>query len=97
VKTSAPSDRSRRRLAALRNRATLESARAAGLLGTAKDARVAGRVPARLLAAAKKSTDLSSDTDVIEIALARLALEDDFGAKLVRRKGSLGRELELEF
>jgi hypothetical protein len=81
----------------MRNRATLESARAAGLLGASKNARVAGRVSAKLVAAAKKSAGLSSDTDVIEIALAKLALEDDFGAKLVRNKGSLPRELDIEF
>jgi len=49
------------------------------------------------VAAAKKSADLASDTDLIEIALAKLALEDDFGVKLVRRKGSLPRDLEIEF
>jgi len=81
----------------MRNRATLESARAAGLLGAAKNARVAGRVSAELVAAAKRSAGLSSDTDVIEIALAKLALEDDFGVKLVRNKGSLPRELDIEF
>ena len=66
-----------------------------GLLGAAKNARVAGRVSAELVAAAKQSTGLSSDTDVIEIALARLALEDDFGAKLVRNKGSVPREIDI--
>jgi hypothetical protein len=85
-----------RKLATLRNRATLESARAAGLLGNARNARVAGRVSSELVAAAKKSAGLSSDTDVIEIALARLALEDDFGARLVRNKGSVPRELNIE-
>jgi len=85
-----------KKLAALRNRATLESARAAGLLGDAKDARVAGRVSSELVAAAKKRAGLSSDTDVIEIALARLALEDDFGARLVRNKGSVPQEFKIE-
>jgi hypothetical protein len=83
-------------VATLRNRATLESARAAGLLGDAKDARVAGRVSSELVAAAKKRAGLSSDTDLIEIALARLALEDDFGARLVRNKGSVPREINIE-
>ena len=83
-------------LATLRKRETLESARAAGLLGDAKDARVAGRVSSELVAAAKRRSGLSSDTDVIEIALARLALEDDFGARLVRNKGSVPRELDIE-
>lgn len=83
--------------AARRNALTLESARAAGLLGRAKRARVAGRVSAELVAAAKRSAGLSSDTELIEIALAKLALEDEFGVKLVRRKGSVPRELDLEF
>jgi hypothetical protein len=74
----------------------MEQARAAGLLGNAKNTRIAGRVSSALVAAAKKRAGISSDTDVIEIALATLALEDDFGAKLVRRKGSVPRDLNLE-
>jgi hypothetical protein len=97
MKDPVPAVESSKALAALRNRATLDCARAAGLLGDAKDARVAGRVSSELVAAAKKRAGLSSDTDVIEIALARLALEDDFGARLVRNKGSVPRELDIEF
>jgi len=96
MKTSESTHRSKA-LAERRNRATLESARAAGLLGGARSARVAGRVPAGLVAAAKKSAGLTSDTDLIEVALARLALEDDFGAKLVRDRGALSRDIDLEF
>jgi hypothetical protein len=91
-----PASAESRTLASVRNLATLESARAVGLLGDAKDARIAGRVSSRLIAAAKKSAGLSSDTDVIEMALARLALEDDFGARLVRNKGSVPREFDIE-
>lgn len=83
-------------LAAARRQATMEQARAAGLLGKAKNTRIAGRVPSALVAAAKKRAGITSDTDVIEIALATLALEDDFGAKLVRRKGAVPRALDLE-
>jgi hypothetical protein len=97
MKGSPSAARSRKAIAALRNQATLKSARAAGLLGGTKNARVAGRVSAELVAAAKKSANLSSDTDVIEVALAKLALEDDFGVNLARRKGSLDRDIELEF
>ena len=96
MKTAGPIDQRRKRLAEMRNRAALESARSAGLLGGARSARVAGRVPAGLVAAAKKSAGLSSDTDLIEVALARLALEDDFGAKLVRDKGTLPRDIDIE-
>jgi len=79
-----------------RVRATLEQARKSGLLGGPKDTRIAGRVSRRLVAAAKRRAGAQSDSDVIEIALAALALEDDFGIKLVRRKGSLPRDVELE-
>lgn len=96
MKKLSPTDTSRKELAELRNRATLATARAAGLLGTGKDARVAGRVSSTLVSAAKRSAGLSSDSDVIEVALARLALEDDFGARLVRNKGSIPRELAIE-
>lgn len=78
-----------------RHEATLNQARAAGLLGAAKNARIAGRVSAKLVAAAKKRAGITSDTDVIEIALATLALEDDFGTKLVRRKGSIPKDLDI--
>jgi hypothetical protein len=97
MKDAVSPQESNKALAALRNRATLDSARAAGLLGDAKNTRVAGRVSSELVAAAKRRSGLSSDTDVIEIALARLALEDDFGARLVRNKGSVPRELDIEF
>jgi hypothetical protein len=81
--------------AVTRHQATLDQARAAGLLGKARNARIAGRVSAKLVAAAKKRAGLKSDTEVIEIALATLALQDDFGAKLVRRKGSVPKDLDL--
>jgi hypothetical protein len=97
VTNSSLPEHGRKALTATRNRATLEQARAAGLLGDAKDARIAGRVSSELISAAKKRAGISSDTDVIEIALATLALEDDFGAKLVRRKGSVPRDIDLEF
>ncbi len=96
MKLSEASERRRKLVAEMRTRATLESARAAGLIGGARSARVAGRVPAGLVAAAKKNTGLSSDTDLIEVALAKLALEDEFGPKLVRNKGTLPRDLDIE-
>jgi hypothetical protein len=65
-------------------------------LAQAKNARITGRVSARLVAAAKKRAGITSDTDVIEVALATLALEDDFGAKLVGRKGTVPKDIDLE-
>ncbi len=82
-------------IALKRNRLVLEQARAVGLLGEAKDTRLSGRVPAGLVEAAKKRAHVSSDTELLELALSRLALEDDFGARLVRRKGSVPAEIDL--
>ena len=82
-------------IALKRNRLVLEQARAVGLLGEAKDTRLSGRVPAGLIEAAKKRAHVSSDTELLELALARMALEDDFGARLVRRKGSVPANIDL--
>lgn len=78
-----------------RNKLVLDQARESGLLGAVKDKRLTGRISSELVEAAKKRAHVSSDTELIELALSRLALEDDFGAKLVRRKGSLPRDLDL--
>lgn len=83
-------------IARLRKALLHEEARAAGLLGSPKDARVAGRVSARLLAEAKKRAGVASDTELIELALSRLALEDDFGPKLLRRKGRVPPRVAIE-
>jgi hypothetical protein len=83
-------------VARIRNRLAFAQAKAAGLLGTAKNARLSGRVPTRLLEAAKRSAHVGSDTELLELALSRLALEDEFGARLVHRKGSIPADIDLE-
>ena len=80
-----------------RNTLALDQAREAGLLGPRKDARIAGRISAALLGAAKKRTRVVSDTELLEIALSRLVLEDDFGRRFVRRKGRISKSVDLEF
>jgi hypothetical protein len=49
------------------------------------------------VAAAKEKSGIASDTELLEYALAKVALEDDFGAKLVRRKGRVAKDIPLEF
>jgi hypothetical protein len=90
-----PSTEIEKHIALQRNRRVLEQARAAGLLGEAKNTRLSGRVPASLIEAAKRRAHVSSDTELLELALSRLALEDDFGARLVRRKGSVPADIDL--
>ena len=72
------------------------AAEEAGLFAGSKDS-IGARVPKPLLDAAKEKSGLSKTTDVVEYALAKLALEDDFGPKLLARKGRVSRDLDLEF
>jgi hypothetical protein len=78
-----------------RRSVTLATAEAEGLLGI-KDKTIAGRVPAPLVAAAKDRSGLKSDSDLLLYALSKVALEDDFGRKLVARKGTIPRTVTLE-
>ena len=80
-----------------RNTLALDQAREAGLLGPRKDARISGRISAALLGAAKERAHVVSDTELLEIALSRLVLEDDFGRRFVRRKGKVPKSVDLEF
>jgi hypothetical protein len=83
------------KVALTRNKLVLEQAKAVGLLGTAKNTRLSGRVPSELIEAAKKRAHVTSDNELLELALSRLALEDDFGARLVARKGSISSDIDL--
>ncbi len=87
------------RSSALANRqqTKLDTAREAGLLGQTKDARIAGRVSAKLLGLVRAKLGMFSDSDIIELALTTLALEDESGAELLKRKGSVPRDIELGF
>lgn len=79
-----------------RQRAVIATARQLGLLG-GENSRIGGRIRRDLVAAAKEKSGIASDTDLLEYALAKVALEDDFGSKLVRRKGRIARDIDLEF
>lgn len=71
-------------------------ARNAGLVGGPKDAIIRGRVSKALVKAAKKRAGVSSDTELLEVALSNLALADDFGEKFLKRKGTVDPDLDLE-
>lgn len=89
------SPESEAKIALNRNKRVLEQAKAIGLLGGAKNTRLSGRVPSELIEAAKKRAHVTSDTELLELALSRLALEDDFGARLVSRKGWIPADIDL--
>ena len=74
----------------------MNEARDAGLVGGPKDTVIRGRVSKSLVKAAKKRAGVTSDTELLEIALSSFALEDDFGERFLKRKGSVDRDLPLE-
>lgn len=80
----------------IRDALVLDQARDAGLLGGRKATRISGRISAALLEAAKERAHVRSDTELLELALSRLVLEDDFGRRFVRRKGKVPKNVDLE-
>jgi hypothetical protein len=63
---------------------------------TGDTGRIAARIKMSLITAAKQRSGIASDTALLEYALARVALEDDFGAKLLARKGKVPADIDLE-
>jgi hypothetical protein len=82
--------------AKLRQRHMMEWAEQSGLL-EGENGRIGGRIRRRLLRAAKERSGISSDTELLEYALAKVACEDDFGVKLLARKGTVPRDIDLDF
>jgi hypothetical protein len=78
-----------------RRTGVLTAADREGLIG-AKDRTIGGRVPAALLEAAKARSGIRSDSELLLYALAKVALEDDFGARLLSLKGSVPRDVMLD-
>ena len=68
-----------------------------GLLRGGRTQVVRGRMPEALVTRAKKRTGIDSDTDLIEVALAHIAVADDYADWLLSRRGVIGSEVDLEF
>jgi hypothetical protein len=68
-----------------------------GLLRGERDQVVRGRMPKALVAQAKKRTGVVSDTALIELALANIAVADDYAEWLLARRGTIDHEADLEF
>lgn len=79
-----------------RHQLVIETAQRAGLL-SGQNGRIAGRVREALIQPAKERSGISSDTELLEYALAKVALEDDFGPKILARKGRVAKDIDLEF
>lgn len=78
-------------------RDVMDIAETEGLLEGERTQVVRGRMPEALVARAKKRTGIDSDTDLIEVALANIAVADDYADWLLSRRGAIGSEAELEF
>ena len=72
------------------------SAKQSGLL-SGKSGRIAGRVSQALVEQAKRQTGIETDTDLIEFALATVALEDNFAEAFKESRGKVNPELKLGF
>ena len=68
-----------------------------GLLSGGRTLTVRGRMPRLLVEQAKKKTGIQSDSKLIEAALASIAVADDYAGWLLRQRGSVSRDLDLEF
>ncbi|WP_234729632.1 hypothetical protein [Acidocella facilis] len=81
--------------AGARRHNVVEAAKAEGLFAGDNSA-LGARIPRRLITRAKERSGITSTTDLVEYALAKVALEDDFGARLVARKGTIPVDLKLD-
>lgn len=68
-----------------------------GLLRGARTKVVRGRMPEALVRQAKARTGIQSDTHLLEVALASLAVADDYPEWLLSRKGRISADIDLEF
>lgn len=76
--------------------AVMHAAELSGLL-RGKGGRIGGRVSPALVRHAKRRTGIETDTELIEFALASVALEDNFAETFKEARGKVDRELKLGF
>jgi hypothetical protein len=79
-----------------RRDSVLDTVKRLGLLEGPRN-RIAGRIRGQLIKAAKARSGIRSDTQLLEYALAQVALEDDFWQKLLALEGTVPRDIDLEF
>ena len=71
-----------------RRQAVMKMVEELGLLG-AKDRQLGGRFPEALVEQAKRVSGITENTELLTYALAAVALEDDFGERLLARRGTV--------
>ena len=76
--------------------AVMQAAEQSGLLSE-KSGRIGGRVSQALVKQAKRQTGIETDTDLIEFALATVALKDNFAEAFKQSRGKVDPKLKLGF
>lgn len=76
--------------------AVMRAAEKSGLLSK-KGGRIGGRVSPALVRQAKRQTGIKTDTDLIEFALATVALEDNFADAFKESRAKVDPKLKLGF
>jgi hypothetical protein len=78
-------------------REVLAIAEGRGLLAGARTHVLRGRMPVGLVQQAKLKSGITSDSKLLEAALANLAVADDYARWLLAQRGTVSPELDLEF
>jgi len=78
-------------------REVLTLAEQSGLLRGSRTKVIRGRMPQELVARAKARTGIKSDTNLIQVALANIAVADDYAEWLLSHRGTVPADLDLEF
>ena len=84
------------RISKARFEAIMKAAARSGLLSE-KSSRIGGRISPALIEQAKKQTGIETDTDLIEFALASVALEDNFSEVFKKSRGKVADDLKLGY
>lgn len=79
------------------NREVLAGAEQAGLLGGGRTKNIRVRVPMALVTEAKKRSGVESDAELIELALAKIAMSDHYGEWLLSRRGTIDTSIDLDY
>ncbi len=77
-------------------RETLRAAIRKGLIDS-KDERITARLSHALIEQAKRQTGIEGDTELLEFALANVALEDNFPATMNKLAGTIDPDIKLGF
>jgi hypothetical protein len=78
-------------------RESLTIAEEQGLLAGERTQMVRGRMPRALVERARQRTGIDSDTELLEVALASIAVADDYADWLLSRRGTVPNRIDLEF